>query len=190
MTATSATSSGSTASATGTAAPAGLEWPASPWGASAPESYLLLNFQRRPEGKEALKLGILELLARHRLRLVEVERKGFLGRRAQASSLIWGTPPDGPPDGKPFALGTALAPLWDVYQEQAVRPALQERGWVAPQKYRILGIFPATRWVLTPEGSAAQGDLLWRVQYGNRELGRLVDDDPSRAILFAGLAGA
>ena len=70
----------------------------------------------------------------------------------------------------------------DGYLQQAVRPALQERGWVAPQRYRILGIFPATRWVLTPEGSAAQGDLLWRVQYGNRELGRLVDDDPSRAI--------
>ena len=61
---------------------------------------------------------------------------------------------------------------------------------MAPQRYRILGLFPATRWVLTPEGSAAQGDLLWRVQYGNRELGRLVDDNPTRAIAFAGLAGA
>jgi hypothetical protein len=87
-----------------------LEWPASPWPASAPESYLLLHFQRRPQGKEALKLGILELLARHRLRLVDVERKGLLGRRSQASSLIWGTPPHGAP------LGPALAPLWDLFQ--------------------------------------------------------------------------
>ena len=59
------------------------QWPASPWAASAPESYLLLHFQRRPEGKEALKLGILELLARHRLRLVEVERHGALRARAR-----------------------------------------------------------------------------------------------------------
>ncbi|HEX2515590.1 MAG TPA: hypothetical protein VH257_12860, partial [Chloroflexota bacterium] len=177
MTGTGTTSPTGTTSA---ATPAGLEWPASPWEASAPESYLLLHFQRRPEGKEALKLGLLELLARHRLRLVEVERQGLFGRRTKTSSLIWGTPPD----GRPATLGTALAHLWDVYQEmrprreslwgsgpqgeqvdgvdvkdfaravvkrfgsmdgylqQALRPALQERGWVAPQRYRILGLFP------------------------------------------------
>jgi len=31
---------------------------------------------------------------------------------------------------------------------------------------------------------------LWRIQYGNRELGTLVDDDPARAVAFLGLAGA
>lgn len=54
----------------------------------------------------------------------------------------------------------------------------------------MLGLFPTTPWTLTPAGIAAQGDLLWRVEYGNRELGRLVDDDPHRALTFSGLSGA
>ncbi|HVG98656.1 MAG TPA: hypothetical protein VNK05_17245, partial [Chloroflexota bacterium] len=60
------------AAANETAAPPDLRWPASAWAASAPESYLLLHYQRRPEAREALKLGILELLARRALHLVEV----------------------------------------------------------------------------------------------------------------------
>ena len=37
---------------------------------------------------------------------------------------------------------------------------------------------------------AAQSDLLWRVEYGNRQLQHLVHDDPQRALAFLGLAGA
>lgn len=209
-----------------------LEWPASAWGPSAPESYLLLHFQR-PEPKEALKLGILELIARRRLRLVEVVQRGLLGRTHKGSVLAQGA--SGAPLSAPLEL------LWGVFRSQQartfliwpgsprpadqsaalsgeevqgvevevyaravigetgslegylsewVRAALVERGWVQAQRYRMLRLFPATRWVLTPAGVAAQGDLLWRVEYGNRELGQLVDDDPPRALAFAGLAGA
>lgn len=209
---------------------AALEWSATPWEPSAPESYLLLHFQR-PEPKEALKLAMLELIARHRFRLEEVEQRGFFGRRHKGSVLVHGTS-DAP-------LSPVLDFLWTVFQRlpvstfatwrgdpshraadtagleihgvevkdyaqavvketgsvegfltDRVRPALAERGWIESQRHRVLGLFPTTRWTLTPAGVAAQGDLLWRVEYGNRELGHLVDDDPQRALAFAGLAGA
>ena len=71
-----------------------------------------------------------------------------------------------------------------------LQPALRERGWAAQERYRVLGLFPARRWTLTRSGMEAQGDLLWRVEYGNREMGRMVSEDPSRALAFVGLSGA
>lgn len=242
-----------------------LEWPASPWPASAPESYLLLHFSK-PDAKHALKLAVLELVARGWLQLIEVQKSGAFGRKSKDSVLSWGKRASAG-----GSLPPALEPLWQVFDElvarsftpwpgaggfvplpeserhltspdpsslgtrgraraivhrplhrrsarsltvsgaevkrfavgvvrefgsvdgyvtKVVRPALVDRSWVVGERYRVLGIFPATRWVLTAEGVAAQGDLLWRVDYGNRELGRLVDDAPERAIAFAGLAGA
>ena len=52
-----------------------MEWPASPWPASAPESHLLLHFSK-PDAKQALKLAVLELVARGWLQLVEVRGQG------------------------------------------------------------------------------------------------------------------
>ena len=239
-----------------------MEWPASPWPASAPESHLLLHFSR-PDAKYALKLAVLELVARGWLQLVEAQKTGLFGRAHKEAVLSRGRRAGGG-----FLL-PALLPLWrifdglgpksfvpwqpgsvapsssewqppapvtsmgrarglagaavhkpvrrrqprrasvsgvevrrfalgvvrklgsvDGYVAKVVRPVLVDRGWVAGECYRVLGVFPSTRWVLTPQGVAAQGDLLWRVDYGNRELGRLVDDAPDRAIAFAGLAGA
>jgi hypothetical protein len=203
-----------------------MEWPASPWECAAPESYLLLHFKKH-QAKQALKLGVLELIARRQLELVEVLRPRMFGTPKRDSLLVWGPRPK----RSTMPLDT-LEPLMEVLGEQAgvmyalaevradadsatgvlvsdfaravvrrfgsvngyvsnvVRSALEARGWVHREPYRILGVFPAKRWALTPAGLAAQGDLLWRVQYGNRELGRLVDDDPSRAVAFVGLAGA
>ena len=209
-----------------------LEWPASPWACSAPESYLLLHF-RKHDPKQALKLGLLELIARQRLRLVDVARKKAFGRRQKVAALVH---PDGSSAGAD-PLSPSLDPLLDVHRSvpakplevweetaergpqpaaqvngvevsrfataavqrfgsmdgyiaKIVRPTLVDRGWVARASYRKLGFIPSKRWELTHAGTAAQGDLLWRVEYGNRQLGRLVDDDPTRAVAFVGLAGA
>jgi hypothetical protein len=45
------------------------------------------------------------------------------------------------------------------YVEWVVLPALERRGFLARERYRRLGVFGATRWVLTPEGLAAKGEL-------------------------------
>ena len=201
-----------------------MEWPASPWPASAPESppAALLQAGR----KAGLELAVLELVARGWLQLVEVRRTGVFGRYRKDAVLT---------QGRRAAAVTNLSrvqALWQVYGKQAPRafaprpipprlPSLpggrvsartdrslgrrgphvrhgrreQARlgGWIrvegskaGPGQPRLgrrgavsaLGLFPATRWRSTPPGVAAQGDLLWRVDYGNRELGRLVDDAP------------
>ena len=76
------------------------------------------------------------------------------------------------------------------YVSDVLRPALEGRGWVSRERRRVLGIFPARRWVLTRDGMEAQQDLLWRVEYGNRQMGRLVSEDPARALAFVGLSSA
>ena len=98
-----------------TAGQAELRWPASAWAASAPESYLLLHHQRRPVAKEALKLGILELLARRALQLVEVERSGLFGRRSRASVLVAGRP------AGTVSYGPVPDALQDVFDAQRPR---------------------------------------------------------------------
>ncbi|HEX2034279.1 MAG TPA: hypothetical protein VHS99_08845 [Chloroflexota bacterium] len=87
------------------------EWPASPWSSSAPESYVLLHFHRKPSAKAALKLAVLELLARRRLRLLELRTRGRWRRRHTV--LL---PGDGAEGGAP--LGAALEPLWEVYRSR------------------------------------------------------------------------
>ena len=76
------------------------------------------------------------------------------------------------------------------YLDECVRPVLYSRSWVDEESYRTLRLFSRTRWVLTSAGVAAQGDLRRMVEYGNRVLGRLVDEEPERARLFLSLAGA
>jgi len=203
-----------------------LEWPSSPWECAAPESYVLLHFQKYQANK-ALKLGVLELIARKKFTLVDVARRTALSRRKRDSLLTSGTDnarlthtpltlaslrdvftalpsktferwDQTPPQEafgvlvSEFATGVVkqLGGSVDGYVDKVVRPTLVERGWVLRESYRVLGVIPAKRWALTTAGVAAQGDLLWRIQYGNRELGKLVDDDPARAVAFLGLAGA
>jgi hypothetical protein len=45
------------------------------------------------------------------------------------------------------------------YVRAVVLPALQARGLYAPERYRRFGLFDATRWLLTSEGTAAKTDL-------------------------------
>lgn len=57
-----------------------LDWPASPWDGASPESYLLLHFSRKPNRTQPLKLGLMKLVARKRLRLIEATRQRRFGR--------------------------------------------------------------------------------------------------------------
>ena len=76
------------------------------------------------------------------------------------------------------------------YSSRVVFRSLERQGWARWEKYKLLWIIPAVRPVLTRSGMEAQADLLWRIQYGNREFGRLVSVDPQRALAFVGLSGA
>jgi hypothetical protein len=91
------------------------------WEGSAPEAYLLLHFAA-PEGKRALQLAVLELVARRRLRLHPVRRTGARGRAWRDTVLAGG---DGPADPLP-------APLQTLLDLHAAQPAWRFPVWGGP----------------------------------------------------------
>lgn len=58
------------------------------------------------------------------------------------------------------------------YVHAVVLFALEERGLFAFERYRRLGLFDATRWVLTPAGSAAKTGLEASLAVGGLARGR------------------
>src|SRR3954469_244891 len=72
--------------------------PQNRWRLTAPESYVLLYGPK--SGGSALKLALLELVARECLELVEVEERGAFGRARRVATLRDGSrrrDPGGPP---------------------------------------------------------------------------------------------
>ena len=187
-----------------------------PWRWSAPESFVLLNGPSA-DGAEAFKLGVLELVTRNALKIVNVEESGMLGRRKTTAVLVEGS-------GSNVPDNQALRSIWDLYQqqrqrtfkdgtvgvpvadlaqaasrryktlgkylEQDVLPQLVEQGLYVREERRTLMIFRSTRYTLTPEGETARDDLRGRMDLAEREFAGWVRTDPARAMAFAGLAGA
>src|SRR5678816_908766 len=82
-------------------------WPATRWGLSAPESYVVLNGPSA-SGSEAFKLGLMELVARGVWVLETVERRVLLSKKQVA--ILRGGPRETMPREQP------LAAIWHLYQ--------------------------------------------------------------------------
>jgi hypothetical protein len=167
------------------------------------------------DGKRALKLALLELVARRRLAVVNVEEQKRFGRTKRTAvlrstgsagrlsgSLASGmghfdrTPQHTYPDG------TAGVPVADVartiakdgglsgWVKRVVLPELQVRGLYEQQQRKFLGIFTRTSWERTPAGEQVRADLVRRTKEGERGFRDWVDTDPARALAFVGVAGS
>jgi hypothetical protein len=76
------------------------------------------------------------------------------------------------------------------YVRQDVVPALVDRGLYERREGRILWIIPTTRYVLTPDGEAARDELQRLLSVGEHGVVGWTDNDPSRAMGYAAIAGA
>lgn len=191
-------------------------WPTTAWELTAPESYVLLNGPSA-SGAEALKLAVLELVARGLLRIVEAEEAGPFGSQRRARVLVrtrGARPPTTPVLASVWTLYTGIPPrtfgegIEGVPVDELAREAqsrykplrrfvervimsnLIERGLYTYEQYRIFWFFPASRLVLSPAGAAARADLEERLATARAQFGGLSTADPARALAFAGLSGA
>lgn len=192
------------------------ESPASTWQLDASESYVLLN---GPEvsGTEAFRLAVTELVARGALRVVDVEQPSFLGQTGRTTVLVHGDttslPAEGPlrsvwelyeqtapttfPDGTggvPVAQLSAAAQArydtLDGFVRDEIMPDLERRGLYMREHYRVLRLFPATRWRLTPDGYQARAELERLMAHGDQRFGGWASNDPGQALAFMALAGS
>ena len=186
------------------------------WDLTAPES-LVLRDGPRADRSQAVKLGLLELVTRHSLRLVDVPGRGWLGRPKVEKILARGTEPL-PRRGAlaPIATAFMLAPekrygdgthgrsVKDLarafassqrtrgnrYVSAILLPELGARGLYSRQEDRLLGIVPRTRWFLTSEGERRRAELLELIATGERELGEASGRDPRQVAATLATAGA
>jgi hypothetical protein len=182
------------------------EWPSTRWQLSAPESFVLLNGPGA-SGREAFKLGVMELVARGVLVLDEPGTTATLrdGPRARAPSeralaAIWDVYVATPKQSWAGRSGARLKDLGRStikqygslkgFVKQEVLPALVERGLFERREGRILWIFPTTSFELTPQGVEARTELERWLEVGRQRFRDWSSDDPRQALTYAGLLGA
>ena len=190
------------------------EIPERRWDLTAPESGVLLWGPETRAG-EALKLALLELVVRRALRLVSVPERRLVFFSKRTDVLVSGTLADQPagralraaldvgPKLRNYPGGIVGAPVADWaravvaryrehggYVQAKVLPALEARGLFGREDYRRLGLFGATRWAVTPAGTATLADLRALLATGRGPLGGWLRSDPARAELFVERAGA
>jgi hypothetical protein len=181
------------------------------WDLTAPES-LVLRDGPGADRAQAVKLGLLELVTRGSLRLVDVPGRNWLGRATVEKVLASGSRPL-PREGSlaPIAQAFLRAPhrqypngtegrsVKDLarafatnpktrggrYVPDVVMPELGARGLYSRETSRMLGIFPRTRWFLTSEGERRQSQLLQLLTDGERELTSGARDPHQVAMLLA-----
>lgn len=186
------------------------------WDLTAPES-LVLRDGPGVNRAQVIKLGLLELLARNSLRLVDAAGRSWLGRDRVEKILVRGTQPvpgsgalapiaaafhNTPekrfPDGKmgraikDVARTFATDPRWrgTKYVREVLLPELAGRGLYVRQPDRVLGIFPRTRWFLTSEGERRRAELMEVLAGGERDLVGASSRDPRQAAALLAAAGA
>lgn len=190
----------------------GAGWQRGRWEPSAPESFVLL-YGAGAEDRQALKLALLELVARGKLALRDVEEEGFLRNRSVAV-LYRGSGQEGAPrplralievfDRAAARLqrpdgGVPVAKLAEEvgrrygssrgYVDREVIPALQERGLYERRPKRFLGLVPYSDWGPTRAGEAARASLRAEMDLGEAGFGEWVDRNPNRALAYLGLMG-
>ncbi|MDO8477084.1 MAG: hypothetical protein Q7W02_12990 [Candidatus Rokubacteria bacterium] len=114
----------------------------------------------RASGVEAFKKGLLELVAR-----------GVRIKDLPKSARDRGMPVKG-------------------YTRGVVVPALMERGLYRREEYRVLGLFPITRYVETATGAAARAELEALMKTVDRDFGASVERDPRQALALVGMLGS
>ena len=190
---------------------------ASDWELTAPES-LVLRDGPRADRAQIVKLGLLELVTRGSLRLVDVEGRNWLGRRrvekvlasghrplpstgplAQIATALYNATPRSLPDGTSGrrissvaqAFATGARTRGDRYRDETILPGLAARGLYRREDSRMFGLLQRTHWVLTPEGEARRAELNRLLAEGERELSTHLLRDPREvAAVLAGSGAA
>jgi hypothetical protein len=193
-----------------------VELPTTRWELSAPESFVLLDGPDA-NGDQAFKLAVFELVGTGLLRVIDVDKTGILSQKRKTSVLARGdggqepghgplgsvwrlvqrTPQVSVPDG---SMGVPITDLLTAAHEQygsldgfvrdEVMPELERRELYAREAYRILWLFPSTRWRLTPSGQQARDELERLIALGDERFRGWVQDDPSRAMAYTTAVGA
>lgn len=185
------------------------------WELTAPESYALLYGPK--DARQIFKLAVLELVARRRLELAEIEDPGRSGRPRKYAVLRYG-PNRERPESRPleavFSLftGPVASPAggrrtemavpdlarsamnrygtFEGYVEACIMTGLQSRNLFERRTRRRFWIFQTTRWEPTHSGEAAKAELRGSMTLGEEQFAGWVDEEPSRALQFLGLAGS
>jgi uncharacterized membrane protein YgcG len=170
---------------------------------------LVLRDPNRTGGQQALKLTLMELLARQGLTLRREERRGLLGsvqtteyldRAPDAGRSAVGTPhivaalevvsaAAGPEEGASVEAVVRQAQLrfgggMAKYVAEYVRPELVARGLLEERAERMLLIFPVRRHRHTAAGEQVLRQLSERIERG-RELPGLLGSSPVEAAALA-----
>lgn len=187
---------------------------ASEWDLTAPES-LVLRDGPKADRVQVVKLGLLELVTRGSLRLVDVEDRNWLGRSrvekvlasghrplpntgplAQIATAFYNATPTTFRDGTSGRRISSVAKAFAAnartggnrYRDETILPGLAARGLYRRERDRLFGIIQRTHWVLTPEGERRRSELNRLLAEGERELSTHLLRDPRE--VAAGLAGA
>jgi hypothetical protein len=191
-------------------------WPASRWELPAPEAFMLLH-GHGASGAGAFKLALLELAAAKHLRVNEIRERGFLGTAKKTALLQEGErfgefPPHrslisvlsifkaAPRSSVGGEVGVTVKTLTEEARKQyktlsgyataQIWPALVRRDLYREEEHRVLGIFPARRWTITPEGERLKADLERLTEMGKREFPGWIRQDPARAMRFLAVSGS
>ncbi len=167
---------------------------------------------------QVLKLGLLELVTRGSLRLVDVEGRNVLGRSrvekvlatghrplpntgplAQIATAFYNATPTALADGTSGRRISSVARAFTAsartsgnrYRDDTILPGLAARALYRRERDRMLGLFQRTRWVLTPEGERRRAELNRLLADGERELSTHLLRDPREvAAVLAGTGAA
>lgn len=174
---------------------------------SAPEALVLLSLPRY-DGRQALKLGFMGLVAQGVLRLDTEDRPGLLRtRRIPHLTVAPGLPANLPPIAASLVgVVRAAAPgglMKDVVKQSMreygkqlagfvqnhVRPMLVGRGLAEIRQSRLLGIIPLARYFRTPAGEAEKIRIEGAVRNA-KTIPQLLKNDPAQAAVLVAAAGA
>jgi hypothetical protein len=169
---------------------------------------LILREPNKQQGRTALKLTLIDLLARRAIIQRRGKHTGFLARllkvelvqlapdaaqrapdrphvRAVLDALAAVSTRHGATMGQIVAqvrktFGTDLS----RFQTRYVLPALVERGLLEPYRSRVLLVFSATRYRHTPAGAAALHQIEQQIAQA-RAIPAFLDSDPEQAAVLA-----
>ncbi|MBW4699887.1 MAG: GPP34 family phosphoprotein [Aphanocapsa lilacina HA4352-LM1] len=169
-----------------------------------PAEALVLLDPDKVQGASALKVTLMDLIARGRVRVREEEHRGFLGFR---SKLVFLHPNETqqPPADDPAHIQAVFEVLHAAqkhqgrmeyvileaanrfsagmynYQMKHVRPALIARGLIASRQEKMLRVFTVTRHGPTPLGEQIQTELRGRLEQARALSTRLKACEPVEA---------
>ncbi len=173
---------------------------------SAPEILVLL--EPNISAQEALKAGFKELIARGLLHLEttppkskwESEQVHLLfksGHHPQNPVLrsLWGDLRSASRHGS--GLNQVLQRLqreyglgYETFKQKIVLPSLLQRGVLQKQTHKALGLFPQTRYLPTPDGTALKKQLEQHMSEARRLIPSLADNKAEATALLLSLGSA